>query len=126
MSWGHGLHINEYLAVHGHWSCNIAPAHIEIQVELLEVVNGKYVGGGPAGGETWLYPGEGAGKTGSEFYKGYGCTANHWYQAWVFARTWDAFTNETTWYATALDGHLDECEEGLGEPDEAPDIPDDS
>ena len=119
VSWGKGLHLNEYLAVHGHWSCEIAPAHIEVQIALLEVVNGKYKRVDFAK-TTWNYPGEGVGKTGSEFSKGYECNANQWYQAWVWGRTWDAWTKETTWYATAEDGHWDQCPEGVEDPTEGP------
>jgi hypothetical protein len=32
VSWGRGVHLNEYLAVHGHWSCEVAPADIEVEI----------------------------------------------------------------------------------------------
>lgn len=120
VSWGHGLHLNEYLAVHGHWSCSIAPADIEIEIALLEVVRGKYVMAHHAR-HSYTYPGEGVGPTGKDFSKGWTCTANKWYQAWVWGRTWDAWTKKTTWYATAEDGHWDQCPEGVEDPTQGPD-----
>jgi hypothetical protein len=113
VSWGKGLHLNEYLAVHGHWSCGVAPPDMEVEIALLEVVDGKYLMVHQAD-KIWLYPGE-LGPTGSEFSKGWACIANVWYQAWVWGRTWDAWTGSTNWYATAEDGHKEQCEEGLGE-----------
>jgi YD repeat-containing protein len=116
VSWGHGLHLNEYLAVHGHWACSIEPAHIEIEIALLEVVGNKYVSVDRAK-KSFGYP---EGRTG-EYAKGWTCNANRWYQAWVWARTWDGWTKKTTWYATAEDGHWDECPEGVEDPTEGPD-----
>jgi YD repeat-containing protein len=116
VSWGHGLHLNEYLAVHGHWACAIEPAHIEIEIALLEVTGNKYVTFKKAK-EVYNYP---EGKAG-DFSKGWTCEANRWYQAWVWGRTWDGWTNETTWYATAEDGHWDQCPEGVEDPTSGPD-----
>jgi YD repeat-containing protein len=118
VSWGHGLHLNEYLAVHGHWECAIAPPDLEIQIALLEVVNGKYKMV-DFSKYVWKYPGE-EGPTGSEYYKGWTCNANVQYQAWVWARTWDAWTDKTNWYATAEDGHKDVCPEGVEDPTSGP------
>jgi hypothetical protein len=114
VSWGHGLHFNEYLAVHGHWKCAIAPPDIEIVVSLLIDDHGKYKTV-EEGKQVWHYPGE-YGATGSEYSKGWLCEANDWYQAWVWGRTWEAWTNETNWYATAEDGHPEQCWEGVEDP----------
>jgi YD repeat-containing protein len=116
VSWGHGLHLNEYLAVHGHWACAIEPAHIEIEIALLEVVGNKYVRVDKAK-KSYYYP---EGNSG-DFSKGWVCIANHWYQAWVWGRTWDGWTKKTTWYATAEDGHWDKCPEGIEDPTQGPD-----
>jgi hypothetical protein len=117
VSWGKGLHLNEYLAVYGHWHCTIAPAHIEVEIALLEVVGNGYEQFEEAHTHIWNYPGA----TGEKFKASWTCNAEHWYQAWVWGRTWDAFTMKTTWYATAEDGHWDECPKGLEDPTQGPD-----
>jgi YD repeat-containing protein len=113
VSWGHGVHWNEYLAVHGHWSCAIAPPDIEVVISLLQNDHGKYKTVEEAK-HAWAYPGE-VGGVGAELAQGWTCEAGAWYQAWVWGRTWDAWPKETNWYATAIDGHEDQCQEGLGE-----------
>ena len=113
MSWGHGLHINNYLAVHGHWECKLAPPYIEVEISLIEDVKGKWKTVEEAKKE-WEWPGE-LGKTGEEKAQGWYCEGGAWYQAWVWGRDWDGFSKQTNWYATEEDGHEDQCPEGLGE-----------
>jgi DNA-binding beta-propeller fold protein YncE len=110
-SWGHGLSLSNYIAVYAHWSCVIAPAHIEVQVALLAVINGKYVQFGTAGGESWYYP-----ENSESYHKGYTCTPGQVYQAWVWGRSWDGFTTNTNWYATAEDGHYETCSAEIIDP----------
>jgi DNA-binding beta-propeller fold protein YncE len=121
VSWGHGIHLNNYLAVHGHWKCGIAPPDIEIQIALLRIVNGDYVVEFFKK-HTFPYPGL-LGPTGGEFAYGEGCFEGATYQAWVYGRTWDAWNGETNWTGDALDGHTEKCPPGYEDPTGGPGTP---
>jgi hypothetical protein len=112
VSWGHGTHLNNYLNVHGHWHCQIAPPDIEIQIKLLRDVNGKYVLEGKWK-KVWPYPGE-LGPVGSELIEGESCYEGSIYEAFVWGRTWNAWSNKTNWVGSEYDGHTEECD-GLAE-----------
>ncbi|HTA35409.1 MAG TPA: RHS repeat domain-containing protein [Solirubrobacteraceae bacterium] len=116
-SWKH--YFNNRIGIDGHWACAVAPADIELQVALLHVVNGKYVVEETA--KTVLdYPGSGGGSTGGAYSNTWVCEEGYTYQAWVWGRTWDGFTKNTTWAATAEDGHYEKCPTAYSDPTPGP------
>lgn len=116
VSWGH--YFNNELGVHGHWRCAEAPADIEVEIALLRIVKGSYeleferV-------HVWHYPGE-LGATGSEYYYHEACYEGDEYQAWVWGRTWNEWSKETNWYASAIDGHPEMCPGASADPGAEP------
>ncbi len=114
VSWGHGLHVNEYLAVHGHhWSCNIAPPDIEIEISLIEKVKGKWKTVEEAK-KGWPYPGEfRENRVGTR--RRMAVRRATVVSGMGMGSYMGCLVKANNWYATAEDGHEDECPEGLGE-----------
>lgn len=118
VSWGTGTHIGGDLEVYGHWACGIAPPDIEIEIALLKSLGNGHFKLVPGDTKTrvFVYPGELGPVQGPVVSEEWECVANKWYQAWVWGRTWNVWNNQTNWYATAEDGHQEQCEPGVEDP----------
>jgi YD repeat-containing protein len=118
VSWYHGLHLNNWLGIMGHWHCNIAPPDIEVRTWLDHVVHGKEIGV-EEHRQHWYYPGI-LGPVGSKSEHGEYCEEGWVYQAWVWARTWNPWNGEVNWESWESDGHTEACPGAAEDPTSGP------
>lgn len=118
VSWYHGLHLNNWLGIVGHWHCNLAPPDIEVRTWLDHVVNGKEIGVEEYR-QHWYYPGY-LGPVGSVSEHGEACEEGWEYSAWAWARTWNPWNNEVNWESWEKDGHTEKCPTAVEDPTGGP------
>ena len=100
-SWG-GAGLSNDVGVYGRFSCYWGVPGFELEICAVGVGTGKNLGC-----NTRDYHGT-EGNTGEPQHEVWECTPGHWYKAWIWGRYWGE-NGQTDWYATALDGRLEQC-----------------
>jgi hypothetical protein len=104
---------DEFLEVHGHFTCQSAVWGFEIQVALQLVEWGGVTGGAykTVGSEDAVFTHSSHNELVESFDY---CKPGDWYRAWVWGRFWYK-GGGTVWQADEIDGRLKQCENLDGE-----------